>query len=198
MKKRNQLIILISLGIAFSCTNVNRKALENETKSDSAVIISTQKSILQSKPDSVSNKMTRERLGSMTYYFANDSLCQTLSITNIADNTELDIPQKLKFRLVLHDKLNNYSDRTFEGIASLFSPEESFADSTEEDGGDYFAADYNLTASNYKLKIRLETEGYEACVIKITAGDLDAVLGGYHSYMKEFPNEGVMKKGKCH
>lgn len=54
-----------------------------------------------------------------------------------------------------------------------------------------------MRSFTYKIKIRLDIEGYEACVIMVTSNQIDKITGRYATYLKKFPNEGVMKKGEC-
>ncbi len=198
MKKRNQLFILTSLSMLFSCTEVKKDAPKEEAKPKAELVTLAQVPTLEKlAPDSTQTKKNSDILSGITYSFSSDSLCQTINIKEISKSKKFKMPQKLAFKLILHDKLHKYEDKIFEGIAELKSPEESFSDNSEKDGGDYFAADYNLETTDYRVKIRLDIERYEACVVLITAPRLDTVLGGYSVYMKEFPSDGVMKKGQC-
>jgi hypothetical protein len=196
MKKRNQMFILISFTVLLSCTNVKKESPKEEAKSNTKVIspIPTTGNL---DHDSTETKKYDDVLPSINYSFSNDTLCQTISIKEINKNGKLEIPEKLKFKLMLHDKQNKYADKVFEGVAKLSSPEESFSDNSDKDGGDYFAADYNFKAADYKIQIRLDIQNYEACVVLVTTSRPDIILGGYSIYLKKFPNDGVMKKGEC-
>lgn len=196
--KRNQIFILISLVGLFSCTNVKKDSAKEETKSDSVAVTSPKIPITE-KPGSDSSREKRyiDDFSGINYSFSNDTLCQTISIKGINKNEKNKIPEKIKFTLLLHDRQHKYVNKTFEGIAQLSSSEESFSDSSDKDGGDYFAADYNFEATDYKIQIRLDIQSYEACVVSVTTSRPDMVLGGYTAYLKKFPNDGVMKKGEC-
>ncbi|WP_428330586.1 hypothetical protein [Mucilaginibacter sp.] len=198
MKKRNQLFILIVLSVLFSCSNVKRDTSKKETDSIAKIITPTQTPANESLGnDSTKTKKYDDALLGINYFFSNDTLCQNLSIKEISKNAKLKIPEKLEFKLLLHDKQHKYDDKIFEGVAQLSSSEESFYNNSDKDGGDYFAADYNLDAADYKMQIRLDIQNYEACVFLVTTSQPDKVLGGYSAYLKKFPNEGIMKRGKC-
>jgi hypothetical protein len=198
MKKRNQVFILISLTVLFSCTNVKRSTQKEDAKSN-AKVISTNPVPKVEKVGQDSSKARKDgdTVSYINYSFFNDTICQTLSIKKISKNEKLKIPERLKFKFLLHDKQHKYDDKIFEGIAQLFSSEESFSDNSEKDGGAYDAADYSFKATDYEIQIRLDIQSYEACVVQITTGQPDIVLGGYRAYLKKFPNDGVMKRGEC-
>lgn len=128
------------------------------------------------------------------YFFSNDTLCQTLKLTKVGKDK---IPKELVFKLILLDKLGKYELKEFDGVAKLFSSEETFYDASDKDSGDYFAGDYIFTSKNYEIQIRVDIEDYEASVVSIRTKQPDAVLGGYKAYLKTFPDQGVMKKGNC-
>jgi len=198
MKKRNQSFILISITVLFSCANVKKEAPKKETDSIIKVVNPTQVSKMENLSlDTSKAKTPNDILSGIDYSFSNDSLCETISIQEISNNKKLKIPEKLRFTLILRDKQHKYDDKIFEGIARLSSSEESFSDNLDKDGGDYFAADYNFEQTDYKIKIRLDIQSFEACVVLITTSQSDMVLGGYNTYLKKFPSDGVMKKGKC-
>lgn len=195
--KRNQILILTSLVGLFSCTNVKKDIAKEGAKSDSVVVTPTKIPIMEKPNSDSSREKQNDVLLGINYSFSNDTLCQTISIKGINGTEKNKIPEKLNFTLVLHDKQHKYDDKTFEGIAQLSSSEESFSDISDKDGGDYFAADYNFETKDYKIQIRLDIQSYEACVVSITTRRPDIVLGGYSTYLKKFPNDGVMKKGEC-
>lgn len=198
MKKRNQIFISILLAVLFSCTNGKRDTTKEEAKSDSVVMSPIRVPIEENRDhDSSQEKKYDDVLSGIHYSFSNDAFCQMAIIKEISKNKRLKIPEKLKFTLTLHDKQHKYDDKIFEGVAELSSPEESFSDNSDKGEGDYFAADYNFEATDYSIQIRLDIQTYEACVILIRTSRPDMVLGGYSSYLKKFPNDGVMKKGEC-
>ncbi len=197
IKKRNQLIVLIALSMLFSCNNGKKTETNNELKSSSEMKPQVRATEVE-KLDSISNteKKSNVRLSDVSYFFSNDTLCQNITLSEITRNDKFNIPQKLGFKIVLSDKQGKSPDKVFNGIAKLSSSEESFGDSSEADGGDYFAGDYILETADFEVQIRLDIENYEACVISLIPKN-DTVLGVYSSYLKKFPSEGVMKKGKC-
>lgn len=198
MKKTNQHFILISLSVLFSCTDVKKNEPKDVAKSDTELLAPGQTSTVK-EPASDSSKTSKnsDTLSNVNYSFSNDTLCQTVNITEISKNKKLKIPEKLKFILLLHDKQHKFEDKKFEGVAQLSSSEESFSDNSDKDGGDYFAADYNCEAGDFKIQLRLDIQSYEACVVLVTSNQPDNVIGGYSAYLKKFPNDGVMKKGDC-
>jgi len=188
---------LISLAVLFSCTNAKREKLKaNESKTK---VISSPQVFTAEKPnsDSVKSKKHEDAVSSINYAFYNDTLCQTLTIKKISASKRRRMPEKLEFKLLLHDKHHNYDDKIFDGIAQLSSSSESFSDNLDKDGGDYFAADYEFDGADYNIQIRLDIKNYEACVVQITTNQPDKVLGGYRAYVKKFPDDGVMKRGEC-
>jgi len=135
-------------------------------------------------------------MDNLNYFFSNDSFCQTLSIRKRSISKEYDIPQKIEFKLTLYDKLKVIPKLTFNGIAVLTSPNESFSDKSKIDEGSYFAADYYFISDEYKIKIRLDIEEYEACIVSIESSHPENVLKGYENYLKKYPNYDVLKKRK--
>ncbi|PWA05574.1 hypothetical protein DB895_06200 [Flavobacterium psychrotolerans] len=131
------------------------------------------------------------------YFFANDSVCNKISIKTLNKGEEDGIPKKLGFNLMLRNKKKNNQQINFKGIAVLTSSDESFFDKTENDGGDYFAADYSFSDTNYNLKIRLDIEKYEACVISIEHKGSKDLIKEYGCFVKKYPDYDVMKKGDC-
>ncbi|QEM09119.1 hypothetical protein [Mucilaginibacter rubeus] len=199
MKKRNQLFILIALFTLFSCNNDVKNGTSKAKADSNAKAITPAQAPITEKSDVDTSKIKKssDPLNGINYSFSNDTLCQTLSVKEMSKDKKLEIPEKLEFKLVLHDKQHKYDDKVFEGVAKLTSSEESFSDNSEKDGGAYDAADYDFEATGYRIQIRLDIQGYEACVTSVTTSQPDIVLGGYSTYLKKFPNDGVMRKGEC-
>jgi hypothetical protein len=197
MKNKNRLFILIALSVLFSCTNGKRDTSKKEANSNAELITPTKVPIVEKAGRDLSKTKKYDVLSGINYFFSNDTLCQTLTIKEKSKNKKFKIPEKLEFKLVLHDKLHKYDNKIFEGVAQLSSPDESFSDNADKDGGDYFAADYDFEATDHKIKIRLDIQSYEACVVLVTTSQPGVVLGGYSAYLKKFPNDGVMKRGAC-
>ena len=198
MKNRKSLLILISLIIFFSCNNVTK----NTTKEVAKPIANNKTSVQvpnaeRSNRDSLKTKNYYNILAGINYSFTNGSFCQSISLKEISKNEKFKIPEKLTFKITLHDKQGKLNDKIFKGVAKLFSPEESFSDNSEKDGGDYDAADYHFDTSTYRIIIRIDIENYEACVVSVRTSNTETALGGYSTYLKDFPNDGVMKRGEC-
>lgn len=191
--KRQQLLILILLSLLFSCNNVTKAPSEKKTTRATT----TQDARLRT-PNIDSSKIEKPDISAgINYVFSNDSLCQMLYLKEIIKSKKDGLPEKLKFKLVLHDKFHKQGDKIFEGVAKLFSSEESFSDNLEKDPEPYDASDYNFATSDYRIVIRLDNDKYEAAVATITAKQIEMVLGSFSSYLKRYPNYDVMKKGEC-
>ena len=198
MKKRNHLIILVSIFALFSCNNINKEKQKMSPESSIKIVNPIRDSIAEkSDSNSYNNQKDNDTLLETSYFFSNDNLCQTLIIEEISKSQKFKIPKEIKYKLVLHDKQQKFEDKIFNGIAQLSSSEESFFDKTEIDGGSYDAADYNFETKQYKLKIRLDIQSFEACVVLIITSQPEIILSGFANNIKEFPNEGVMKRGEC-
>lgn len=120
-----------------------------------------------------------------------------ISIKVLDASKENGVPKELEFNLTLRNKQKSNQEINFNGIAILTSPNESFIDKTEIDGGEYFAADYNFSNADYALKIRLDIEEYKACVISIEYKGSKNLVKDYDWFVKKYPDYDVMKKGEC-
>jgi hypothetical protein len=199
MKSKQNLrlfILILAYGIS-SCNNENKNTSKNKTQTRTPTTTSAQLPLVRKNiTDSSANKKDDISSG-IDFVFSNDTLCQSLYIKELSVNKEFKIPETIEFKLRLHDKLNKYEDKIFTGTAKLTSSDESFVDSSENDPAAYSAGDYELDKSNYKIQIRLDIQDYEACVISVAADQPDSILGGFRTYLKNFPDNGVMKKGEC-
>jgi hypothetical protein len=122
------------------------------------------------------------------YIFANDSINRALYIKKGPISKRYQVPEKLKFKLILHDKLGKLPDKRFEGLAVLASSNESFSEKNDINEGDYFAADYVYSIKDCNLKIRLDIEGYMVCAVSTTCIDIK-------EFFKSYPDYDIMKRG---
>ena len=193
---KNNLLAVLFMILVLSCNSSKNEASRERSVKD----VTTSDSMKQVQEDanvrSFSTTVSKD-ISELKYFFANDSLCQTLTIKRIAKSKSNEIPKELKFKLTLRDKLNRLGNKEFDGVAKLFSSEESFYDSSDKNGADYFAGDYRFKTKDYEIKIRVDIENYEASVIGIATKQPHVILEGYANYLKTFPNQGVMKKGEC-
>ena len=183
--KTKQLLFLFSIILLLSCSNV---------KTNSSNLTKVSDISRGNSGERLLNERNRESADSLNYYYSNDSLFQVICIRRLNMSKEYEIPEKIEFRLVLRDKLSTYSERKFNGIAVLTSPNESFMDKSKIDEGLYFAADYSFSTKDYDIKIRLDIENYEACVIYIESDHIEKVLMGFEKYIKSYPNYDIMRK----
>jgi hypothetical protein len=117
------------------------------------------------------------------YIFANDSISRALYIKKGPISKKFQVPEKLEFKLILHNKFGKRPDKRFEGIAVLASSNESFSEKNDINEGDYFAADYVYNIKDCNLKIRLDIEGYLACAVSTTCVDIKEFFKSYPGYV---------------
>jgi hypothetical protein len=187
MKRLPLLLIVSILYFLLSCSNGKTESQKKTTLTSTLASGQTALLINEQKRDTVKYDFN--------YFYSNDTICQVIYIKVLNKSKKYDIPEKLKFNLVLKNRLKkSYAD--IKGIATLTSPNESFSDDTESDGGAYFAADYNKNNTGYTINIALDIETYKACAVSIKP-DTNNTLEDYINYLKKYPNYEVMKKGDC-
>jgi hypothetical protein len=131
-----------------------------------------------------------------SYSFSNNAICQILYIKVLNKSKKYDdIPEEIEFKLYLKDKIKN-TYLNIIGKATLTSPNESFLDETNPDGGAYFAADFNKNNTEYTINITLDIESYEACAVSIKP-DAENMLENYTKHLKKYPDYNVLKRGDC-
>lgn len=131
------------------------------------------------------------------YFFSEDTISQIISIKLLGISKKDNLPTNLKFNLTLKNKQKPGGNFLLNGIAVLTSSEETFSDQNEIDEGEYFAADYIFNSDDYKIKIRLDIEEYQACVVSIACNGSKNTNEDYCQYVKKYPDYDVMKKTDC-
>ena len=120
------------------------------------------------------------------YFFSNDTISQTLYIKKGILSKKYEVPEAVKFKLILSDESGMHSQKSFEGAAVLASANESFSEKNDGEG-DYFAADYKFNLKGCSLKIRLDIDRYAACIISTTCTD-------WKYFLKSYPDYDVLKR----
>jgi hypothetical protein len=165
MKK--QLILLIIGSLLLSCTKEKKMPKENNKNE-----VTESKTVTKDLVVPINKKTIETEDHNYKYKFSNDSIIKILYLKTGTPNKEYQVPSTLKFKLVLQDKFKLNPDKIYDGVAVLTSPNESFSNKRDKDGGDYFAADYLFNIKDCSLKIRLDIENYEACLLFTTCTDL--------------------------
>jgi len=128
------------------------------------------------------------------YFSSHERMCEELNL--FFNEKENDFPDKINFSLSLFSS-DTIIDLQIQGSAMLSSSNESFYDLNSPNEGAYFAADYVFSGKDMTIRIRLDIEDFEACVVYVS--DLQDEINSkiLKPHFMAYPNYSVMKPGIC-
>jgi hypothetical protein len=187
---KQYILLIISLFCIIACKNA-----DNSSERSNANISDTVQKLNDSLIRKDSNKLPDGY--EYAYTFTNSVIAEKLYVKKGPINKKLEVPENLEFKLILQNPNYNASNLTLAGVATLGSPNESFSDKNEPNGGDYFASDYSYRWKDCKLKILIDVAGFAASIVSLQCSDSVNFDKKYKLFFpEEYNSTNVLKREK--